>query len=277
MTNTISELQGKTVYRNSSYAPTRGTNSPTGYIQREMAKRGIQPTTGNVGTSGGISTVGGDGQSDTRSGLASNALNSTSVGTGTELNSGATGALVTQNSPTAQISAIGEINLPYNFSSNQNLIAQKQAAQQSLLELNQQRQQQNLQYLNDVEDTNNDFNTSKGQITRGASGRGLLFGTAHGKTARDNYDSFSNMMSRLASNEKAAGDNYTDQQNQIIQNLNDQIVAEAQRQGYEASQNAGKWTVTKKADPKPVAAAATKATYKPAAKPKPKSSKKKKK
>lgn len=281
MVTTISGLQGNTVYRNSSFAPTRGTNSPTGYIQRELQKQGIQTNAGqgNQGLSGGVSTVGNDGQSDTRSGLATNALNSTSTptGTGTGLNTGTIQTSVGQV-PTAQISAIGEINLPYNFKSNQNLISQKQAANQALLDLQKNRQGQIVQYLNDVKDTDDQFNTSSKQISNTAAGRGLMFSSAHGSTASDNYNKFSDMMQRLANNNNMNANDYTTQQNSIIQNLNDQIVAEAANQGYEASQNAGQWNITKNPDPVATPASQVKASYKPKkAKPKPKSKPKKKK
>lgn len=35
---------GKKVYGSGSYAPTKGTVNPTGYIKRELKKRGVQQT-----------------------------------------------------------------------------------------------------------------------------------------------------------------------------------------------------------------------------------------
>ena len=54
---------GKKVYAQGSFAPTRGTVDPQGYIQRELAK---QQSVSSIGRY--------DGQSDTRSGLAQAAL-----------------------------------------------------------------------------------------------------------------------------------------------------------------------------------------------------------
>lgn len=75
------------IYRNSSFAPTRGTNNPQGYIMRELAKRakigmltrpnqtGAKPATpGKTGPYGGVSKFGSTGRSETRSGLAKRAM-----------------------------------------------------------------------------------------------------------------------------------------------------------------------------------------------------------
>lgn len=94
------DLVGKTVYRGSSYAPTRGQNNPQGYINRELngpnwkpdkvagtnygqlvssaaharnlARRGINNK--KQGPFGGVSQFGFTGRSETRSGLAKQAL-----------------------------------------------------------------------------------------------------------------------------------------------------------------------------------------------------------
>lgn len=58
-------MTGKTVFGNGSYAPTRGTNNPAGYIKRDINKSG---------PFGGVSRFGSTGRSETRSGLAKAAL-----------------------------------------------------------------------------------------------------------------------------------------------------------------------------------------------------------
>ncbi len=83
------------IYRNSSFAPTRGQNDPRGYIMRELAKRLGQggqaqqpglgqrfnagqrpmlPQLGKTGPFGGVSRFGSTGRSETRSGLAKQAM-----------------------------------------------------------------------------------------------------------------------------------------------------------------------------------------------------------
>lgn len=64
-------LVGKTVYRGGSYAPTRGQNNPQGYIQREQKKL---PNERKQGPFGGVSNFGSTGLSETRAGLAKQAL-----------------------------------------------------------------------------------------------------------------------------------------------------------------------------------------------------------
>lgn len=61
MNSRITNSVGKRVYRGGSFAPNRGKVNPGGYIKREVRKRGV-------------SQIGGDGMSDTRSGLAKAAL-----------------------------------------------------------------------------------------------------------------------------------------------------------------------------------------------------------
>lgn len=61
------DLVGKTIYRGSSYAPTRGQNNPQGYINRGLNNK-------KQGPFGGVSRFGSTGRSETRSGLAKQAL-----------------------------------------------------------------------------------------------------------------------------------------------------------------------------------------------------------
>ncbi len=78
--------RGRPVYGGGSFAPTRGQVSAKGaqgYLKREMQKRG------NQGPHGGVSTVGRDGQSDTRSGVVKAALGASRPTRNT--NSGLTG------------------------------------------------------------------------------------------------------------------------------------------------------------------------------------------
>lgn len=77
-------LGPRPVYRNSSFAPTRGTNNPTGYIMRANRMGAGVPNTGSgrqvIGNKrpitpfGGVSKFGSTGRSETRSGLAKQAM-----------------------------------------------------------------------------------------------------------------------------------------------------------------------------------------------------------
>lgn len=62
---------GRKVYGQTAASPTRGTNDPSGYIKRELARQSQQR---------GVSKIGKDGQSDTRSGLAHNAIIKNNLG-----------------------------------------------------------------------------------------------------------------------------------------------------------------------------------------------------
>src|SRR5690349_5234025 len=56
---------GRKVYGQGATSPTRGTVDPSGYIKRELARQSNQQ---------GVSRIGNDGKSDTRSGIAHNAI-----------------------------------------------------------------------------------------------------------------------------------------------------------------------------------------------------------
>lgn len=268
MATTISGLQGKTVYRGSSYAPTRGTNNPTGYLQRELSKQGLvddgnnNNPNGNVGLHGGVSTVGSDGNSDTRSGLAANALKTTgavgtSNGQGNALSSGKP-QLTVPDAPTAQISSIGEIKLPYNFGSTQNILAEQQAAQEALRNIQQSQQDNAINYVRDVAGTQDSFDTTMLGSRNNASGRGTGFSSAYGKAVSTNYGKFSDLMQQLASDHGTKTLRANQDQNSVLSKFDTFLKSEVNKQGYDAMQNAGTWDIKKKADPVSKTVAASK-------------------
>lgn len=289
MATTISGLQGKTIYRNSSYAPTRGRNNPAGYLQRELSKQGLvnannnatpnsNPNGGNVGVFGGVSRVGGDGESDTRSGVAAGALKTTgAVGTSQGQGNGlvtATPGLTTPETPKAQISAIGEIKLPYNFNSTANILSEQQAAQQALLEIKKQRDANQLDYLRQSAMTQDEFDDTMDTSKNVAASRGLSFASAHGKDVSQNYNRFSDMMQQLAADAAAKENSAVESQNIVTTGLNAKLQQELAAQGFEAMEKGGQWVVTKKPTPTAKPSAKPKpAAKKPAAKPKPKNTK----
>lgn len=180
---------GRTIYRASSYAPTRGTVDPTGYIQRELRKRGV-------------SNFGADGQSDTRSGLAQRSLNRsptlTPVGQpqakGRNTNKTSQGASnaptpastvpttpavttpVVNVSPTGQI----QLTLPAEDASNLDAIQKQAEMQQALLELQQEHQNQALAYQQNIAAAAKAYEDQQLARTNDSSGRGLGFSSAHG-------------------------------------------------------------------------------------------------
>lgn len=265
MANTISNLQGKTVYRNSSYAPTRGTNNAQGYIERELSKRGAtlpgqsgqQVQGGNVGTNGGVSSVGSDGQSDTRSGNAQQAINTVKqqgqVGTtasgGNPLITGMP-QLNIPEAPVAQISAIGELELPYNFKSTQNLISQRAAAQKALQESQVTAQNDSIKYLRDMVEGQGLFDKLMHTNRNTASGQGTAFSSAHGKAISDGYNEFSNVMQNMAMDYTNTLNSRTANDNSVMQSLNDVILNEILTQGYEAGEKAGEWVIKPTSTPK---------------------------
>lgn len=248
-------LQGRTVYRNSSYAPTRGTNNPAGYIQRGLNQQQAPSMPqivhgGNVGPYGGVSSVGSDGQSDTRSGLAARALNSQlqHQGVGTSVaGQTAIGAPTPQlnipSAPIADISPIGTIKLPYNFESNQNILAQKKAANEALLKLQQQRQEDAVNYARAIFENKNQFGTLLAQTLNDNAGRGTAFSSGYGKSVGDNYTKFNDLINQLQSNESRSLNNYQTGANQVQSDLNDFLLNAALQQGFIANKSAGKWGI----------------------------------
>lgn len=218
---------GRKVYGQGSYAPTKGQLNPQGYIQREIRKRN-QQANGNNGT--GVSQVGNDGQSDTRSGLAANAMKrngmswpnhygpqAVAIGPRNNNNGGRNGnkqssgngsnhssnpGAVTSNpsapvTPTVNISPAGQLQLPYNSEfANQALDAQM-AFDAEMLDLQQSEQEQALAYQQQMRDLDYGYQDQQRSTLNDAAARGNLYSSAYGVGVNEDARQYNNMKNDL--------------------------------------------------------------------------------
>lgn len=228
MANVSKALIGKPVYRNGSFAPNRGVVNPTGYVQRELKKQGV-------------SQIGADGQSDTRSTLAQQALsrqltntrivnptgsqsnpsqpfttktpqlsstasapaaagsttpNRTPVIRSTAVNS-ATGQ---QTPSTLQIHSNGQLDLPFDFQTAYDALQAEQAANDDLLDIQQDQQQLGLQYQRDTRDAGLSYGEQKRYTLNDNAARGTAFSSGYGVQVAENARDYNNMLSDLNTN-----------------------------------------------------------------------------
>lgn len=205
-------LTGRPVYGGGSYAPTRGQVSAQGargYMQRQLR----QKAPGNRNTFGGVSRVGGDGQSDTRSGVARNALqrkldvtkkttngNTTTVTKQQFQNEGrqpvktlnqpkpplGPNGQPVETPPLPTINANGTLDLPYNQQFGMDVLNATQDMNTQLLELQRQQQQNALQFTQGMRQTEQDYGNMQRDTLNDNAARGTAFSSGYGLSVGQN-------------------------------------------------------------------------------------------
>ncbi len=214
---------GKKVYGQGSYAPTRGQVNPQGYIQREIKNRNQQALAGR----GGVSRVGNDGQSDTRSGIAKRLLGNkgSSAGAGrppravvTNSGGGNSARPKTTRSPSpgitrgpgitagvrppvsvVQANPTGQLQLPYGSEfANQALDAQM-AYDAEILALQGDEQENESAYASNSRDLEQGYtNQQRGTLNENASS-GTAFSSAMGVGVNEDSRLYNNSKNDLLS------------------------------------------------------------------------------
>ncbi len=191
---------GRKVYGQGATSPTRGTVDPGGYIRRELARQSQQR---------GVSRVGNDGQSDTRSGLAHNAIRNnlgnnvgrtqqTPIrnpgGPRTNMPSyvpqvrqaaaapvGAVGGVgVSPAQPTGvQVSANGQLDLPYDSAYFGQVLGAQQNFDNEMMNLGFEEQDQGLQYQQFMRDLEESYGERQRETLNDSAARGTLFSTQY--------------------------------------------------------------------------------------------------
>lgn len=199
--STATSLRGKTVYGQGSYAPTRGTNDPSGYIQRGLRNNASPSGTVNPGTAnnqgiyGGVSATGGDGESDTRSGIAQATLN------GQQVENTASG-ISTQPTPVGIsepliITETGQMQLPFDYNFAQGALQKKQETDQGLLGLQQKRQSDAIEFIRNKYNAQRQYGKQKLGTLNNFAGRGVAFSSGYGKSVANNATDFNNLSQQL--------------------------------------------------------------------------------
>lgn len=246
---------GKKVYGNGSYAPNRGHVNPSGYMQRELRKRMT------AGPYGGVSKIGKDGQSDTRSGAASRMLKSRLgvKGSSSPSKSGKKPGSPKDyildprhpsndpghkiNVPSFQpikISSTGQLELPYDMQASAALLARKEADNRDLLALQQQDQQTQMELAQARRNAGLDFTNLQRQTLNNSAGRGTAFSSQYGVGVANNATSYNNLLGDLATQESGWKSTLLNSRNGILNAFNSFLQKEALNRGITAGEKAGK-------------------------------------
>lgn len=245
-------LMGKRIYNGVSQSPNRGPVSgkgASGYLQRELRKGRMS-----------ANTVGRDGKSDSRSGVAANSLRKTKgpgfqnegrpvVGSGGRQpfqNEGRpiVGAQGAQEpaqpaQPQITINDQGLLELPYNqeFASEQmGLVGE---ANEQLMGLNAEAQQQQMEYTTGKRDTQLAYDQLRRQTLNANAAGGTAFSSRYGTAVAQNANQFANQMGGLEQANTLFGQQQAVQRGAIQTNLQQQLAALAQQYANDLGAEAG--------------------------------------
>ena len=192
---------GARVYRGVGQSPNMGQVSAKGaqgYIQREQRKNGpVRP-------------IGNDGKSNSRSGVAAAALkrqgktatvrgsNGKPAGQGKPKPSvGAPVGAPAAPPPQVRVSDTGLLELPYDQNYAADQYASVEEANQSLLELQMEEQQNNLEYAQATQQATTAHEQNKKNTLSGAGGAGTVFSSQYGNQVATNATNYTNTLSDL--------------------------------------------------------------------------------
>jgi hypothetical protein len=265
MMNTNKALTGKRVYRMSSHAPTRGTNNPSGYIKRELRNdnkperaqriqplKPAEPVYKKAAGNHGVSKVGNDGQSDTRSGLASKMKppprNITKLPSrprprvaGIVKAAGMTGgaAMAAHNKANIAINNNGRLDLPFDYSASQNALEQQQQANQSLLDLQSQQQQHAQEYLKGLRDAQQGYTGQQRQTLNDNAARGTAFSSGYGVQVGQNATNYNNAVNDLGAQNTQFNNSIEAQRTAVNTGLQDYLRQQALARAVKLDNDAG--------------------------------------
>lgn len=255
--------RGRAVYSQGSYAPTRGQVSAQGaqgYLKRELNKPG----------KAGVSQWGKDGQSDTRSGMAKAALDRKNAANngrpqlggprppiknpqvgqpggpsggqsegGTAPSTGGPKPPAQPPQPVVEIGENGQLKLPYNQEFSEGVLGALQESNSSLLDIQNQQQQQALQYMQSNRDADVDYTNLKRSTLSDNAGRGTAFSSGYGLAVGNNANAYNTMKNDLATQHTMANSNFDLQRAGIYDSFNDTLRQGALAYGNSLTEQAG--------------------------------------
>jgi hypothetical protein len=257
MTNVSKALTGKRVYRMSSYAPTRGTNNPKGYVERELRNRTkpqkvqkqlpqkrAEPIQKKIAGTHGVSKVGKDGQSDTRSGLAASTLNKPnrrrrrrSINDSFQKFNRA--PLTTPRYKPIAINSNGRLDLPFDYAAGQGALERQQEANSNLLDLQRQTQEHATSYLQQMRNSQQNYGQVRRQTLNSNAARGSAFSSAYGTAVGRNATDYNNQVNDLNADNTLFNNGVAAQRNDITAGLNDFLRQQALQRGVALGSKAG--------------------------------------
>lgn len=237
---------GKRVYGGTSQAPNRGQVSAAGaqgYIKRELrgkARAGVQRR------------IGGDGQSDNRSAVAAQALarqKKAGPPRGKDdgrpvVNKGGdkSGPVVGPPKPPTQqvkVNPNGVLELPYDQEFNVEQLAAINDANEQLMGLKVQGDQQALEYGQSKRQSQLAYDSLRGQTLNQNAAQGTAFSSRYGTAVANNATGFANEMGELEQQNANFLQNRGLQMAGIQSSLNAQLAALAQQYGHDLNEEAG--------------------------------------
>lgn len=256
--------RGRTVYGNGATGPNTGRVSAQGiqgYVNRE--------TRNNANGNYGISRTGRDGQSDTRSGLAAQALNragqhrpagqqsgsrsqwqgaphwqpgnqSHSNNSGSSAAAGPAAAPTQASTPPeVTVTDTGTLQLPYDDQWGADVIGAMGDYNSQLLDLQHQQQQQALEYMNANRNLGLEYEETKRSTLNGAAAGGTAFSSAYGTAVGRNALNDQNAHNELDTQNSLFNQGITEQRLNIQTMFNDMLRQDALARAANASQDAG--------------------------------------
>ena len=229
---------GKKLY-GGRYSPTRGRVNPKGYLKRELRKRM------KAGPHGGVSKIGKDGRSDTRSGQAKAMLNRTQarpvVGAGAAKGKAKTdifGSL--GNFQPIKINNNGQLDLPYDMQASAQMLAKKESMNRDLLGLQAEDQNYILELAKLRRDAQIGYTGAQRNTLNDSAARGTAFSSQYGTGVANNASSFNNFMGDLATQEGAWKSQLSGARTGIQNAFNDYLRKAALDQQIKLAADAGK-------------------------------------
>jgi hypothetical protein len=169
-----------------------------------------------------------------------------------------------------QINANGTLDLPYDSQTSADLLAQKEAANQALLDLQAGEQENELDYSQGSRDLERNFEDVRRAAINQAAGRGTAFSSAYGVQVGRNATDYNNQKSDLLSGYSGFKSNAEKQRMGIVNTFNDWVRKNALDRAASEAENAANYATSSGVkgtkDPGPI----KKATPKTPNKPKPK-------
>lgn len=233
---------GARVYRGVGQSPNMGQVSAKGaqgYIQREQRKNGpVRP-------------IGRDGKSNSRSGVAAAALkrqgktatvrgsNGKPAGNGSKPVAGAPVGAPAAPPPQVRVSDTGLLELPYdqNFAADQ--YASIEEANQALLDLQMEEQQNNLEYAQATQQAGTEHEMNKKNTLSGAGGSGTVFSSQYGNQVATNATNYTNRLSELTNKNAQFKSEAALRRAGIESSLARQLAEATQGYGDELGEDAG--------------------------------------
>lgn len=251
-------LAGKKVYGQGSFAPTKGrvsANGMQGYLQRSQRL-------------GGVRKVGGDGQSDTRSGLAQMAMQRREMAGGKRPNQsfqapnnqrlkpptkpgggpslvggGAASATAAQSSgsnvPQVTVNNNGQLELPYNPAWSQELLQQMGQYNSDLAALQGEQQQEGLAYGQATRQAGEDYTGQKRTTLNTNAGAGTAFSSAYGVQASNDAGNYQNTINEMLAQHDASNTAFDTERTAIINAFKQQMQQSALAYAEQTAQKAG--------------------------------------